>query len=221
MHLPKINQTGRSMVEMLGVLAIIGVLSVGGISGYAKAMKKHKLNKHAESYNMLLSNALQISGSINKAVSGGTQNDLYYNEFIHKAGLLPDGITYKKEAWNIASYTKNDQLTDIFGNKMSFYSRTSYGYSFGLFTGLANNEYSKDICFNIINIAREHASNIIMVLREDATNGGSINSNESKRLYSDCSQGTCFQNVTAAFIDNMCKINDKNTKNFYYFYILW
>ena len=32
------EQTGRSMVEMLGVLAIIGVLSVGGIAGYSKAM---------------------------------------------------------------------------------------------------------------------------------------------------------------------------------------
>ena len=27
------NESGRSMVEMLGVLAIIGVLSVGGIAG--------------------------------------------------------------------------------------------------------------------------------------------------------------------------------------------
>ena len=31
---------GRSMVEMLGVLAIIGVLSVGAIAGYSKAMMK-------------------------------------------------------------------------------------------------------------------------------------------------------------------------------------
>ena len=41
----KINQSGRSMVEMLGVLAIIGVLSVGGIAGYSKAMAKFKLSK--------------------------------------------------------------------------------------------------------------------------------------------------------------------------------
>ena len=27
-------ESGRSMVEMLGVLAIIGVLSIGGIAGY-------------------------------------------------------------------------------------------------------------------------------------------------------------------------------------------
>lgn len=39
------QECGRSMVEMLGVLAIIGVLSVGGIAGYSKAMEKYKINK--------------------------------------------------------------------------------------------------------------------------------------------------------------------------------
>ena len=38
-------ETGRSMVEMLGVLAIIGVLSVGGISGYSRAMSKYRANE--------------------------------------------------------------------------------------------------------------------------------------------------------------------------------
>ena len=38
-------QYGRSMIEMLGVLAIVGVLSVGGIAGYSKAMEKFKINK--------------------------------------------------------------------------------------------------------------------------------------------------------------------------------
>ena len=37
-------QTGRSMVEMLGVLAIIGVLTIGGLMGYRYAMNKHKAN---------------------------------------------------------------------------------------------------------------------------------------------------------------------------------
>ena len=41
----KVMQCGRSMIEMLGVLAIIGVLSVGGIAGYSKAMMKFKINK--------------------------------------------------------------------------------------------------------------------------------------------------------------------------------
>ena len=50
------EQSGRSMVEMLGVLAIIGVLSVGGISGYSKAMAKFKLTKAQDQLTMLLMN---------------------------------------------------------------------------------------------------------------------------------------------------------------------
>lgn len=41
----KYTQFGRSMIEMLGVLAIVGVLSVGGITGYSTAMNKYKNNK--------------------------------------------------------------------------------------------------------------------------------------------------------------------------------
>lgn len=37
-------QSGRSMVEILGVLAIIGVLSVGGIAGYRTAMTRMQVN---------------------------------------------------------------------------------------------------------------------------------------------------------------------------------
>jgi len=39
------TESGRSMVEMLGVLAIIGVLSVGGIAGYTMAMNKFRANE--------------------------------------------------------------------------------------------------------------------------------------------------------------------------------
>ena len=40
-----INEFGRSMIEMLGVLAIIGVLSIGGIVGYTQAMRRHRANE--------------------------------------------------------------------------------------------------------------------------------------------------------------------------------
>lgn len=55
-NLFKNEQSGRSMVEMLGVLAIIGVLSVGGISGYSKAMAKFKLTKAQDQITMLIMN---------------------------------------------------------------------------------------------------------------------------------------------------------------------
>ncbi len=54
MKITKNNQKGRSMVEMLGVLAIIGVLSIGAIAGYSKAMFKYKMNKTLD----VLSNAI-------------------------------------------------------------------------------------------------------------------------------------------------------------------
>lgn len=44
------------MVEMLGVLAIIGVLSVGGISGYSKAMAKFKMSKAMDQMSMMVAN---------------------------------------------------------------------------------------------------------------------------------------------------------------------
>lgn len=47
-------QSGRSMIEMLGVLAIIAVLSVGGIAGYSKAMEKWKINRAAEDFNYMI-----------------------------------------------------------------------------------------------------------------------------------------------------------------------
>ena len=39
------NESGRSMVEMLGVLAIIGVLSLAGVEGYKYAIAKYKANE--------------------------------------------------------------------------------------------------------------------------------------------------------------------------------
>ena len=38
------KQFGRSMIEMLGVLAIIGVLSIGGLLGYRRAVNNHQAN---------------------------------------------------------------------------------------------------------------------------------------------------------------------------------
>ena len=46
------NEYGRSMVEILGVLAVIGVLSIGGIQGYKYAMDKHRANDVVNEVNM-------------------------------------------------------------------------------------------------------------------------------------------------------------------------
>ena len=84
-----VNENGRSMVEMLGVLAIIGVLSVGGIAGYSKAMNKYKINKTTDQVSMLVANIRTIfssqgnySGLKNSTAKkfGVVPNDMYTNE---------------------------------------------------------------------------------------------------------------------------------------------
>lgn len=73
------DQNGRSMVEMLGVLAIIGVLSVGGISGYSKAMAKFKLTKAQDQVTMLLMN-IRTAFAANPSYDGlTTKNARLYN----------------------------------------------------------------------------------------------------------------------------------------------
>jgi hypothetical protein len=95
-------QSGRSMVEMLGVLAIIGVLSVGAIAGYSKAMMKYRLNKHAEAANMLINNVLQMKDKLERPQKGQI---MFYNNFFHKMNILPEGIIYN---------SSNNKLVDAY-----------------------------------------------------------------------------------------------------------
>ena len=53
------SQSGRSMVEMLGVLAIIAILSIGGIVGYKLAMNYYQADQIANEIN-LIRNDLKI-----------------------------------------------------------------------------------------------------------------------------------------------------------------
>ena len=46
-------QSGRSMIEMLGVLAIVGILSAGGIAGYSMAMQSYKTTALIEKVNLI------------------------------------------------------------------------------------------------------------------------------------------------------------------------
>ena len=88
------KESGRSMIEMLGVLAIIGVLSVGGIAGYSKAMMKYKINKTIEQITLIAGNVRTFFGS-QRNYEGLTC--AYLNEcdtagctVVQKAKLVPD-----------------------------------------------------------------------------------------------------------------------------------
>jgi len=93
------EQSGRSMIEMLGVLAIIGVLSVGGIAGYSKAMQKYRINKTIEQITLIAGNVRSFFAP-QKSYDGlgRCYNDNDYCKLIKKAKLMPDEMwdnTYK------------------------------------------------------------------------------------------------------------------------------
>ena len=50
------------MIEMLGVLAIVGVLSVAGIMGFNRAMEKYKTSKFINQVSSIQENLQEISG---------------------------------------------------------------------------------------------------------------------------------------------------------------
>ena len=94
---------GRSMIEMLGVLAIVGVLSVGGIAGYSKAMEKFKLNKLMAEYNHLILGLLEYKDNFQKY----TESEPHLADFVQSAGLVPD-------SWQLID--KYSYLEDSHGN---------------------------------------------------------------------------------------------------------
>ena len=71
------NESGRSMVEMLGVLAIIGVLSIGGIAGYTLAMNRYRANEILNAAALVSIAATSADGGVgatrNLAEIGGIQ----------------------------------------------------------------------------------------------------------------------------------------------------
>ena len=83
----KKNESGRSMVEMLGVLAIIGVLSVGGIAGYIMAMNRYRANEVVDMTNKYA--VIVYSGWMTaKMVNNGTVPNNYSNPSFASTGLF-------------------------------------------------------------------------------------------------------------------------------------
>ncbi len=82
------RQSGRSMIEMLGVLAIIGVLSVGGIAGYSKAMSKYRINKTIEQISLIVGNIRTFFAPQRNYEGLSTNSDGI--KIIKKAKLVPD-----------------------------------------------------------------------------------------------------------------------------------
>ncbi len=149
------TQSGRSMVEMLGVLAIIGVLSVGAIAGYSKAMMKYKLNKHAEQMNTVINAVARNAHSFDNLSVRDSSNII--TPYFIKMGEIPT---------EMVKTNNNNYVYDIFGQQWQIYLYddefiylTSFQEDGSSFLSL-NSPDSLAICQNILTAAKENSDNM-------------------------------------------------------------
>ena len=110
------SQSGRSMIEMLGVLAIIGVLSVGGIAGYSLSMRRHRANGVAD---IATKYALVVYGYCQQKLMDGEITALGYCSTLSKpqfndagVGSLPAGVNAVRVQGTITDETTGtDKVT--------------------------------------------------------------------------------------------------------------
>ena len=116
------------MVEMLGVLAIIGVLSIGGIAGYSKAMTKFKINKSMDQISMLVAN-------IRTLYSGQRSYADFDNKSALSFGIVP----------NEMDGGDNSTITNAFAGTVSFGTDDYNGNVASAFT-ITYNGLGKEAC---------------------------------------------------------------------------
>ena len=188
---PEKAQSGRSMIEMLGVLAIIGVLSLVSISAYSKAMAKYQLNQHAEALSSLLNSVISLLPDFQRQY-GKASEAISLAPIFNATSMLPAGMNYNP---------MRNSVEDIFKNTMRITytldpgGTTEYYMSFNLGSdGDRIAARNRGVCLNIMMIAQQNAANIYAIdMRSYKEEGGSVSGarltggtyrsgNKSKRL---------------------------------------
>ena len=192
------RECGRSMVEMLGVLAIIGVLSVGAMNGYSKAIFKYKLNKQAEQMNTVINAVAKYAHSFSTD---------FRNQNLTSYFIKLDEIPTEMVRTNVSA-----EIYDTFEIKWSIYSlqdgnsvEQTINLAFADASSLTKNtSQSLEICRNLIVTAKENSGNIFYI---STLSGYQTDEEQRGVLYGDnaCSSGrVCLKNVTLDQIYEIC-----------------
>ena len=193
------TQSGRSMVEMLGVLAIIGVLSVGAIAGYSKAMMKYKLNKQAEQLNTIFNMVERNLYSFENIKESSTRLIPFFIKMgeIPQEMIMPDKSNNIHDAFNTYISINKEYYPNEGGSPVSVYAI----YITPELSKQSNNNL--EICRNIMNIAKERADTLYAI-QSYATNSPNPN---ASYLIGDkyCTGGLkCIRDLTMNDIYDFC-----------------
>ena len=193
--LGKSASAGRSMVEMLGVLAIIGVLSIGAIAGYSKAMMKYKLNKYSEQMNTVINAVARNVHSFDNIYS---QNNVATSlaSYLVKMGEIPTEMVTSNPKY----------LRDIFGMRWEIVmSSDSKGILLSSYdTPSTKSADELERCRTFITLAKENSDSIHYLA---TLSGHGTSSAKFALIYGDnfCTPARkCLKNVTLDNIYEIC-----------------
>lgn len=187
------SSTGRSMIEMLGVLAIVGVLSVGGIAGYSKAMEKFKVNKAIDEYSSLIFGILEHLDDLRPLTCGNA--DFCGLASYYQAANLLSG------SWTV---TDDAHISDSNGTMIFTFVRNKR-IGFDLYLGAANgsSKFPKKLC-------KELFANLVKPLHSSLYHAGIWgNVNGGNYLYGDHICKTdglkCLRDISLSEINDLCE----------------
>ena len=147
-----IEQSGRSMIEMLGVFAIVGVMSVAGIVGYSKAMAKYKVNK-------LINRASNIVANVRtKFAAQGNYKGLD-QQTAYQLGIFPEDVAKECDLKGGANDNIDDCPKNTFGGSV-FVLNDAEGKGEYSFFEIGVDKISKDACTPPIGWSRLGRGNI-------------------------------------------------------------
>ena len=209
MKISKFNEIGRSMVEMLGVLAIIGVLSVGAIAGYSKAMMKYKLNKQAHQLNTVISAMEKYAHSFNNL-----KEEQSITTYLTTLNEIPEEMLNKNfptvlyDIFDTQIYCKahpKDNTTSAWKDVVSL----------SLYPNLSQiNEETLAICKNIYDTIKEHNAQVYYAYTTSGYN--SDDERESSAFYGNdyCSETKkCLKNLDTETIYQLCTLHIGTNKS--------
>ena len=210
----KQNQFGRSMIEMLGVLAIIGVLSVGGIAGYSKAMEKYKINKTINEYTMLITGLLEYKN--NFIQSTAPDNNIDLDEFIFAAHLVPE--TWKQYGNKRIRDSNGHDLRLYFLNAASHNGNDYGAYVLDLHFSLnkTNAVFSRNLCKTFfIDIGQQMASQmyrmVVIPTSQNTEYAGDAFCHGSDKSVTTGQSLKCLRDLTLTEADEICRTCNNNS----------
>ena len=190
-----VAQCGRSMIEMLGVLAIVGVLSVGGIQGYSKAMEKIKVNKTLSEYNTLMFGFFQHIDDIRKIPENDASPYAFYDLLV-ALDIIP--ISWK-------GYSKF--VTDDLGNTIRFYPNSiEVMFNYGNVGGNNRISFCRAL-YDLLAKSYQNELNHVYIWKGGKTTDIVYYGNRY------CGENvSCIRNMTLNDINKQCQICDKIDK---------